>query len=179
MGNTKGQWGTTDEITCISNTRLEALSAGRQAQPVQPYWWRHHSSTKKLWHRRILWLCGCKNHYRYNWSHGDNMALVNLLFKNIIKLLKSLGHPLTEMTGMRIARGRGSMSYLASVSPTAWNAAHTWCEGRARPFVFSTFVTLIENSYIWLSQAQSSSPAWPGRWVAPLREGKIANAMQM
>ena len=40
-------------------------------------------------------------------------------FKNIIKLLKSLGHPLTEKTGMRIARGRGSMSYLASVSPTA------------------------------------------------------------
>ena len=48
------------------------------------------------------------------------MALVNLLSKkNTIKLLEPLGHPLTEKTGMGIARGRGSVGYLASVSPTA------------------------------------------------------------
>ena len=47
------------------------------------------------------------------------MALVNLLLKNITKLLKPLGHPLTEKTGMGIARGRGSVGYLAAVSPTA------------------------------------------------------------
>ena len=123
----------------------------RPAGALTACWWGRRLSTDKT---AITFSTGGSHNYvcvriitGAMEAMSGNMARVNSLTKIQQTSLKPLGHPLTEKTGMGITRGRGSVGYLAAVSPTAWKVAHTRCEGRVRSFVFNTFIRS-ENNYI-------------------------------